>query len=829
MTGDRLKMKVKRPAGTGIKDFVRKNDLLMIPTKFYYAVIDGKKKKTPCFLKKIRMANGDMKFSPNFSTPFYKWDSDMIKKHIKFLDENNKLNDCDGVIVILWNTKYIMVDTDDELGEKEIGNMDLFKNSPRTKSLLKPFGRHRYIKLNKTGNYKADIKINGKEIDIITEYVFEGMNSACENIKNEDAIDINDFNKALNIKLIKKEVNDEKVKKINNSLDKKFKINDTIRNDFLDIDETIEEGILFRLIDGLDVNKFSGNKMWFSLLAGIYNQATSLEQDTTYRIKFSEFMATHNDWTNNWDKENLATWNNLKNKNTSKEGKAKSGTLWRYLQEQNQSLFIELKGLRRRAIHPKTFNLMKYYDTQKKEFERYNFVVKSEKNTFCEMDNVAGELKERTIENFKTNYLNLNTTITVEDKKGKVEKKIPFTDKWCSDEDRREYDRMDFLPPPRKCNPYTYNLYDGLYIDDIDNKEFDGMNEIEREDRCDRIFNHINYLVGCDDDCYNYFMKMLAYKYRFPAELHKVSAVFKSKQGCGKNALLDWFGEKILGEKYYCCSANADDFVGKFNSMIKGKLLIVFNEMDGQVGYNHSARLKEFATEETILHEKKGVDRKKITNCAFTCYASNSNNPVKVEIGDRRFFVVECSDRVLYIENYFENLFDDLEDPCVAKCFCWYLENKVEVNQSYNFKRNRPFTRAYKELQYNNKSQLVRFIEWYYSSQSLVIEERNYEKYKLWELFVNYQEDHKVKNKWDYKSFENELKKYTYKDIKKLGNKDIDKVIRHFASNSSYKYTFNKARCAELIKSYDLDRDYDFTDEEGEDSEESDNFEDSDY
>ena len=274
-------------------------------------------------------------------------------------------------------------------------------------------------------------------------------------------------------------------------------------------------------------------------------------------------------------------------------------------------------------------------------------------------------------------------------------------------------------------------------------------------------------------------MKMLAYKYRFPAELHKVSAVFKSKQGCGKNALLDWFGEKILGEKYYCCSANADDFVGKFNSMIKGKLLIVFNEMDGQVGYNHSARLKEFATEETILHEKKGVDRKKITNCAFTCYASNSNNPVKVEIGDRRFFVVECSDRVLYIENYFENLFDDLEDPCVAKCFCWYLENKVEV--------------------------------------------------KLWELFVNYQEDHKVKNKWDYKSFENELKKYTYKDIKKLGNKDIDKVIRHFASNSSYKYTFNKARCAELIKSYDLDRDYDFTDEEGEESEESDNFEDSDY
>lgn len=809
-----------------IVSFVRSNDIISIPTKFHYSEVNGKKKKLPCFLNKIKF-KGEDKFSPNMGVPFYKWTKAMVKSHCEFLKQYDKLSSCDGVVVILYNTNWIMIDTDDEDGETEIASMSLFKSAPITKSLTKKFGRHRYIKLEKSGNYKSELKINNKEIDIITEYSFEGMTSVCDNANTTSTITIKEFNEALNIEMYEKDLNaiEKYTKKHNIGSDRKFKVRDTIRNDFLNEDETIPQDLLFKILKGLDVNKFATFTEWKTLLIGVFNQALNIQQDLTYKMEFMEFMKKHEKWEATWDRENDKTWEGLKNNNYG-GNKIKSGTIWRFLQQQNKDLFIELKGQRRNQIDPPSFNMIGDYFEQKRRFEKDCFVVKSDKATYCEMDNIVGELKERTHDNFKQVHCCLKTLTTSTDKKGKTTtKETPFCDRWIDDATRREYDRMDFLPPPLDCSQFTYNFYNGLYIDDIENEEFETMNEEDREKKIERILNHIYYLVGCDNDCYTYLLKVLAFKYRYPALLHKISCVFKSKQGCGKNAFLDWFGEKVLGKPYYCCSSNADDFVGKFNSMIKGKLMIVFNEMDGQAGYNHSARLKEFATEATINHEKKGVDRKKITNCALTCYASNSENPVKVEIGDRRFFVVECSDRVLYIEGYFEELFEDLEDPCVAKCFCWFLEKRVEVNRYYNFKLNRPFTRAYKDLQHRNKPQLVRFIE-YLLADRKTISDTKYTGSQLWDKFTEYQSYNNVKNKWDRAGFNAGMVKFTYKHLEDLGDKDIDKVIHH-TKQSVYYYRFNKVRSQALVDSYDLDKDYEY--EDGEDYEEdSDDFCDSD-
>lgn len=804
------KMKFKSKVHSDFEDivnFTKSNNLLKIYTKFAY--IEGK--KTPCYVGKIKNGDGTYIFSPNLGVPFYKWNKEMVRKHNTWLKDNGKLTECDGVIIILYNTNFIMVDTDDEEAENFVKGIKELQGAPITKSLTKPFGRHRYIKITGGGNYTPKLKINGKELDIITEYAFEGLKSKVENIGLVCEMPINTFNTMLNIEMEEKDLEAEEkiIRKHNNSKDKSFRIKDKIRNDFLNEDETIPKSLLIPLMKGLDVNKFNDYKNWFRLLCGLHNQALNMEDDCEYMALFCDFMNTSDNAKSGWFSENIRTWKDITNKKMDKDKMVKSGSLWKYLQEQNIEEFVRLKSLRRNQIDPPSFNKIKDFRKQKEIFERDCCVIRT---TYCEMDNVLGELQEYSVDKFKLKFCNLKTIKTEENNKGqKVEKMIKFVDKWEMDDYRRSYDRMDFIPPPLIANPYTYNLYDGMFIDDIDDKEFDEMNEEERIEKCERILTHLYYLSGCDNKTYEFLLKIFAYKLKFPAILHKISVVMRSEQGCGKNAFLDWFGNKILGQKYYACSANADDFVGKFNSLTKGKLLVVFNEMDGQIGYAHSARLKEFATEETITHEKKNVDRTKVKNCMLTCYASNNKNPVKVEIGDRRFFVMECSTKVLYIPNYFEDLFADLDDPCVAKCFTWYLREVVNVAETYNFKINRPITRTYKNLQNRNKSPIVKFASWFINKHDIKKGNRMNE---LWERYCEFAEYTRAKNKLDYEGFNNCLSDYIYYcSEEELGSRDFKKIVRK-TKNGVMVYRFSVARTKYLVSLYDTDADLVFSDEE---------------
>ncbi len=798
--------------------FTNNNNLLCIPTKFFIAKDkSGKKKKTPCFIKKIKTPSGYV-FSPNLGVPFYKWDKEMIKQHTAFLKQYGKLSDCDGVIVLLYNTKFVMIDTDDEEAEMYVRGLSIFADCPMTHSLTKTFGRHRYIKLEDTGNYTAETKIDNKEIDIITEYVFEGISQKAENMPNVCEVSIDEFNETLNIQLKEKDISaiENIQKKHNNKKQATYKIKDKIRNQFLAEDEIVNSDILTELVGGLDPNAFGSYKHWFRLLCGIHNQALNVEQDIEYMGLFIDFMNKADNAKAEWYKENIATWKGLKD-TQNPDYMVKSGSLFKYLQEQNEPLFIKLKMKRRQQIDPPSFNKIKSYPKQKEEFEKSAFIIKSEKPTFCEMDWVEGELKERSVENFKQCHNTLRTEFKSKDKKGKERTDIvSFIDLWINDPHRKEYDRMNFIPPPKPCNPYTYNLYNGMFVDDLADDTFESMTAEERIERLDKILQHLYFLAGCENECYEFLLKVFAYKIKFPGILHKISCVFRSVQGCGKNAFLDWFGDKILGSTYYCCSANADDFVGKFGALTKGKLLVCFNEMDGNAGYKHSARLKEYATEETITHEKKNVDRKKIKNCMLICYATNKSTPVCIEIGDRRFFVVECSDRVLYMPNYFEELFDDLDDGIVAMCFAWYCRNIVEVEEDFNFKKERPITRTYKEMRNKNKGIFVKFIEWIMAEDLMCLEDMKFTNNQLWEKFLEFMEYTRSKGRLDKSGFDNILSEYIYScSDEMLRSRDWKKVIRK-KKNSVYVFKFNVVRCKALVDMYDNDADIHFSDDDSE-------------
>ena len=828
-------LKIMKP----IHKFCKDNGLLCIPVEI---IINNDGKKFPTNLKSV-LKNYKRIWSPNNSTPFYKWDSTQIKQHIKFLDENNALKDCNSVIVLLWNTNFVMIDTDDELSEEYIKNNTKDYIIPTTASLRNK-GFHRYIKLTEGGNFNKDIKIGETELDFITEYVFESLEKELVNSNTICELDNNQLESIIgyDFKLQPKDLNEESVEIKDNNIikDNKYvKLKDSIRENFLNKDEIIKENILLELLNGLDPNEFTKNSEWFKLICGIHSQATSTEQSFNYLCKFNEFMMKNDKFKNEWYAENNKTWNDL---NLHNKHKIKSGTLWYWLKQQNIELFTNLKNKRRGMIDPPTFNSVKKYKTQQKIWEEQNCMIKGPKAIYSQYDSITNEYIMRSKDDLIGNYCSLKTEIDVKNDKGEiVKKRVPFVNMWIQDAYKREYDRLDFLPPPQYCPEFTFNKFKGFAVNDYQNEDFDKLTEIERMEVIEPILRHIWFLSGEEQEAYDYMLNIVAHKIQFPGILQSVNLVLRSEQGCGKNAFLDFLGNKIFGPDYFMCSANHDDFLGRFADGIDGKLLVVFNEMDGSVGYNHSARLKEFATEKKIKQEGKYQPIRSVSNFSQIWYASNKSNPVKIEIGDRRFVVFNCSTKPLYIPMYFEDFFKVVESQLTAKCFYWYCKTKIQMPKNYNFKIHRPITKAYIELRNVNKDKIVRFLEWYHLRK---IESKNEEKPKhyldddleeendildevgeakmnktqFWELFglfaTEYNDD--TAKKWTFSQFNTKLMKYTYDKKEESEDhiiNDIYKIIERSVKRGIKMFRINRNKLIELIEKVNDDKAF-FEDEE---------------
>ena len=64
-----------------------------------------------------------------------------------------------------------------------------------------------------------------------------------------------------------------------------------------------------------------------------------------------------------------------------------------------------------------------------------------------------------------------------------------------------------------------------------------------------------------------------------PAEKPRTILVLKSTlQQCGKNIIMDFIGDKVLGEHLHFAISDLEKILGRFNSTIQARKLIIMNE-----------------------------------------------------------------------------------------------------------------------------------------------------------------------------------------------------------------------------------------------------------
>ena len=639
-------------------------------------------------------------------------------------EQCNKINDeresnFNAFYIYLKNTDFIVLDCDDEKSVDYFESLKIY--TPYTKTTK---GRHYYIKLKQYEFFAKQLKINDTELDIITDYISENINREMYNYDEIEGMihafeDKHALFKTLDY-IPKGTKNDTDLKKIKN-IEKEFSKDCPISINDDDI-EKLEKDELFKMIDKLDAKQFHNYKDWCSFMYFMVNQSKG-DDMMDYLEKANNFLSK----LENYDKAGNTQFfmdNRKKSINNN------TGLIYKWLKRDNIEYYKKIASSINKNFDLVEFNKKKDYVTKKLYFEKFVFkVLVSGKPMFFYKIVKKDEFKEYTEDTLKTTFKHLKYT----DVEGKQKN---FMTRWTDDAEIKFYEDINFYPTPVQIPDNEYNLYDGLRADK-DLKEIEPIGDISR------ILKHIYYLCGEDQTNADYLINMMAHRVKFPGVLPKVAVVMRSAQGVGKNLLSDFFGNCILGSRYYICDSNADTFLGRFGCGLKNKLLAVMNEVSGKDTFGNEGKIKNFITDPQIRYEAKNVNYIMINNYAMLWFFTNNRNPVNVEHTDRRFVIFDCSNKTLEQkkDGYFKNLVTDMKDEIVQKTFYEYLI-KIDIDEDFDFEDNRPKTKAYHEMKEMSIPPIIRFFKWKLENQ--FIKEYEYSN-ELFDQYKNFCEDTNTK------------------------------------------------------------------------------------
>ena len=125
-------------------------------------------------------------------------------------------------------------------------------------------------------------------------------------------------------------------------------------------------------------------------------------------------------------------------------------------------------------------------------------------------------------------------------------------------------------------------------------------------------------------------------------------------------------------------------------------MFIVLNELknagdDRMANFNS---LKSIITDDTIRINEKNQPRRTAQNVANFIFCTNNTYPVKIEIGDRRYIVLQCDGKYKGNFQYFEQL--------MTSCTTEFYDNLLTYFMKYDIStfnvRNIPMTEAKEDL-----------------------------------------------------------------------------------------------------------------------------------
>ena len=225
-----------------------------------------------------------------------------------------------------------------------------------------------------------------------------------------------------------------------------------------------------------------------------------------------------------------------------------------------------------------------------------------------------------------------NMTYTKNEKK----KKISISD-YVKNKPELSFANIDCVIDHNKIRSDMFNVFPGYQATETDEHDSGVINAINKF-----IFE---VWANSDDELFNYIISWFANILQHDS-INGVALVCYSTQGCGKNTLIDFF-RFIFGDKLISESTGITAITQKHNTVIENKRLNVINETSSTRDEFRSNfdRLKNIITDAKISIEPKGLSPYKISNIGNYILFTNHKDSIIVEQSDRRYQVLELSDK----------------------------------------------------------------------------------------------------------------------------------------------------------------------------------------
>lgn len=252
---------------------------------------------------------------------------------------------------------------------------------------------------------------------------------------------------------------------------------------------------------------------------------------------------------------------------------------------------------------------------------------------------------------FRLKFQNKYVLVQTVNKEGKPEQKwVTWASLWLGSPKRREYDGLAFTPG--KTPRGYFNIWRGLVV-----KPKTGC--------CDRIVQHMfEVICAGDQQKFKYLWRWFAHAIQHTDELPETAIVLRSKQGTGKNTLIDAFGA-IFG-RHYMPLTQAGLLCGRFTAHLMDAVVVFANEAVWGGDKQGEGRLKSMITDPVETIEGKGRDAVTVPNFKRVIVASNESWAVPRGIDDRRFFCLDVSDQRVGDSAYFTALHTEIANGGIA-------------------------------------------------------------------------------------------------------------------------------------------------------------------
>lgn len=249
---------------------------------------------------------------------------------------------------------------------------------------------------------------------------------------------------------------------------------------------------------------------------------------------------------------------------------------------------------------------------------------------------------------------------------------IRIFETWMTNINRREITKVIMDPSymgDDPEHPEIWNAWGGFDVQ---------PEKIVNQELIQPVLDHILevYCSG-DQKKYDCFINWLTHLVKEPAKKIGTAIILKGPQGTGKNIILDWFGRNVIGSRHYHEYNSMEDLLNRFNSDSEYKVFCICNEISNWGGcMKTNDILKNRITNQRTRIEKKGIDAINGEDFQNFIFTTNNDWVVRITADDRRYIVLETSDKYKGDAEYFSNLAECLNKVETAEHFLGYLFNK---------------------------------------------------------------------------------------------------------------------------------------------------------